>query len=273
MQFNKYPTEQEIIQYNKKHNKTVNAIADLYDHKYKEYLTQNKMSYRDNILINRIDYDSLRQHTDSLQSYTHALYEQITYSTYLEYIDKFYSALDKQIDKILYNEPGEAILYCIFIRVVYNFYKGAKAEQLIQDAINRSDYLSVSYDAQLDMKYGVDLTVSNGSQSLALQIKSRSNLEHTKSRMESTNKKLSKYKEQTGTPYTYLFYDSNSGYSIRQRQIGTSNKYLFTYEEIEQVQKGYTKGLTYCPIDNIVNYLETVLWILSIRAEEVADNE
>ena len=266
-------SEQFIRRYSRQNRQFIKEMTTLYDSQFKEHLTQQNKLYKNYRLNNKINYDNLRQYASSLNTFTEALFKQITYSTYETYLNRFYQIMYSQINQILdkHRATYNDLSYCFFIRTVYYPYKGYHAELLIQQSINSSNYLTASYSAHLDKAYGVDLIISDKSNTffMALQIKSKGNLVNTMSRMKSTEQMLNNYYSKYSIPYYYIFYDSS--FNIVEQHQGKEHNYLFTYQEIEQVQSSRNRSnILSCSIDELVHHLE---WLFMTAEESDNDSE
>lgn len=255
------PTEQKIKEHIHKHHKVINELIALYDSDYKAKLRKQKKLYKDYILINKINYDLVRDSAYSLEAYTKAIYDQITFNTYIIYLDRFYTVMKQEIDTILSNNKVtiSALFVAYYIRNIYNFYKGTHQELLLLQAINNTS-LTASYNPTLDKTYGVDLTINDSYQSLAIQLKSSSNL-YTNYRMSQTEQKLLKYKSETSNNYYYMFYDSKTNSTIKQKLTEGTNKYLFTYEEVQNIQESNKANITTCETKEATDFLSTYFFI------------
>ena len=104
---------------------------------------------------------------------------------------------------------------------------------------------------------------------MALQIKSKGNLVNTMSRMKSTEQMLNNYYSKYSIPYYYIFYDSS--FNIVEQHQGKEHNYLFTYQEIEQVQSSRNRSnILSCSIDELVHHLE---WLFMTAEESDNDSE
>lgn len=269
--YTSYPTEQEITQYYNEHRHLVNELADLYDHDFKATLKQQNKLYKDYRLQNKINYDDIRDQAHSLKAYTKAIYDQVTYESYSEYLSSFYEIMMTDIKQVLKQHKASLLDLCIsfYIRNIYLPYKGTHQELTLQQTINESAYIQASYSPTLDKEYGVDFIISDNAVSLAIQLKSASNL-YINNRLPQTEQKLKSYYKHTGIDYYYLFYDSEG--KIIKKQIRGCNKYLFTYSEIQQIQNSNKANITSCDANNITNYLETVFLVSNMTSRKDNDN-
>lgn len=269
--YTSYPTEQEITQYYNEHRHLVNELADLYDHDFKATLKQQNKLYKDYRLQNKINYDDIRDQAHNLKAYTKAIYDQVTYEAYSEYLSSFYEIMMIDIKQVLKQHKASLLDLCIsfYIRNIYLPYKGTHQELTLQQTINESAYIQASYSPTLDKTYGVDFIISDNAISLAIQLKSASNL-YINNRLPQTEQKLKSYYKHTGIDYYYLFYDSEG--KIIKKQIKGCNKYLFTYSEIQQIQNSNKTNITSCDANNITNYLETVFLVSNMTSRKDNDN-
>lgn len=252
-------SEHTITQFIDEHPILISKLDRLYDSTYKKFLTDHKLNFADYILINTVNYDSLRPYASSLSTYAEAFFNEVPISQFFDYLSKFYSIFHNQIDAALNTEPATTLITWFYSRVIYRFYIGTHYELLIQQAINAVN-LSATYDKSLDFR-GIDLLVSNGSQSLALQIKSSANFEHTTKRMARTSKAMEQFTTDTGITTAYLFYDKDNE-AVKVRTGNGWTQYLFTTESYQQLQQQHT-GLHSVPINEAVQFIDTYLWLHS----------
>lgn len=235
------------------------SIIQLYDKDYKQYIKQNNQLLKHNRLNNRIAYDSLRTSAATFKKWKQSLFDQIGIDTIESYISKFYRYISTYHSNLEadYND----IIMALFIRDIYNPFKGYNAEVLIQQAISTSSILNVSYDSSLDKNYSVDLLISDktdSSLSLALQIKSTTDLFNVfdNKRMTRSVDSMSRYTTNTSIPCYFVFYNSQLHIAQHETADHTTLEPLYSIDDIQQTRAN--KSAQFITTQQFVHYLEYI---------------
>ena len=235
------------------------SIIQLYDKDYKQYIKQNNQLLKHNRLNNKIAYDSLRSSATSFKKWKQSLIDQVGIDTIESYISKFYRYISTYHTYLEadYND----IVMALFIRDIYNPFKGYNAEVLIQQAISTSSILNVSYDSSLDKNYSVDLLITDktdSSLSLALQIKSTTDLFNVfdNKRMKRSNDLMNLYTTTTGIPCYFIFYNSQNHIAQHETVDPSVLDPLYDIDDIQQARE--TKTAKFTTIQQFMYYLEYI---------------
>lgn len=235
------------------------SIIQLYDKDYKQYIRQNNQLLKHNRLNNRIAYDTIRPSAINFKKWKQSIIDQVGIDTIDSYVSKFYRYISTYHSNLEadYND----IIMALFIRDIYNPFKGYNAEVLIQQAISSSSILNVSYDSSLDKQYSVDLLITDktdSSLSLALQIKSTTDLFNTfdNKRMTRTFDSMSRYTTTTGIPCYFVFYDSQNHIAQHLTEDNTTLEPLYSFDDIQQTRAN--KSAQFITTQQFVHYLEYI---------------
>lgn len=255
--------EKQYIDYIEANKRFLISFNDIYCIKYKQILNGCKL--KDYMITARIQMNKLKGYNS---------YEEF-YSVYLEtlgegdvmygeelhnsYYEAFKDNMDDEIQKLeqQYNKSDYEIYFAYTIKTIWNFYIGFMIEKLIKAEVSKEkDIMILQREEQqqqlIDNVMAIDMEVTTvTAKTIGLQIKSHTYLKIESEKKDIHIQKQNKYKAKYNSEVYYVLYED-----YLPIYNTTTQSYLFTQNDIKQLQKTDTAKGTY---NGLIKCFKTII--------------
>lgn len=242
--------ERQYIDYIKANERFLIGFNNIYYIQYKRML--NGYSLKDYMIISKIQMNKLKGYNDYegfCDVYLKVLGKGDVIegeSIYNSYYEAFKDNMDDEIQKLKqkYNKDDYEIYLAYTIKTIWNFYIGFMVEKLIKVEVNKEEDIKILQREEqqlIDDTMAIDIEITTmATKTIGLQIKSHTYLKIESEKKDIHIRKQNKYKAKYNSEVYYVLYeDYKPIYNI------TNQSYLFTQNDIKQLQKTDTAKGTY----------------------------
>lgn len=255
--------EKQYIDYIEANKRFLISFNNIYYIQYKRML--NGYSLKDYMITSKMQMNKLKgynNYEEFCNVYLKALGEgdmiegEVIYNSYYE---AFKDNMDDEIQKLKqqYNKDDYEIYLAYTIKTIWNFYIGFMVEKLIKAEVNKEkDIMILQREEQqqqlIDDTMAIDMEVTAvTAKTIGLQIKSHTYLKIESEKKDIHIQKQNKYKAKYNSEVYYVLYED-----YKPIYNTTTQSYLFTQNDIKQLQKTDTAKGTY---NGLIKCFKTII--------------